>query len=122
MVEFQERDVDRLLRILDHCDRIADCVRRFGDSLNSFLGDIDYRDVIKMNLFQIGEMVNALSDECKEQLKDVSWHQIYGMRNVIAHGYEKVKDDRIWETVKEDIPHLQKSIIDALEDAGVAVD
>ena len=90
--------------------------------MDAFLGDIDYRDAIKMNLFQIGEAVNVLSDECKEQIKDVSWHQIYGMRNVIAHGYEKVKDDRIWDTVKEDVPQLQKRIREELEDAGVSVD
>ena len=114
MAEFQERDVDRLLRILDYCDRIDDSVHRFGDSLEAFEQDADYRDAVKMNLFQIGETVNLLSDECKEQINDVLWHRIYGMRNVIAHGYEKVKDDRIWDTVKMDIPDLRSKIKAAL--------
>ena len=122
MVDFQERDVDRLMRILDHCDRIGDCVSRFGNSLDAFQRDIDYRDAVKMNLFQIGETVNSLSDECKEQIEGVQWHSIYGMRNVIAHGYEKVNDDRIWDTVKRDIPELNDKIKTALADQGISVD
>ncbi|MBQ9708794.1 MAG: DUF86 domain-containing protein [Firmicutes bacterium] len=119
MVEFQERDIDRLLRILDYCDRIDDSVRRFGDALSSFQKDADYRDSVKMNLFQIGETVNTLSDDCKEQMGDIPWHRIYGMRNVIAHGYEKVVDERIWETVKNDLPELRQKITTSLEDKGI---
>ena len=122
MVEFQERDTDGLLRILDHCDRIKDCVSRFVDSLEAFQKDIDYRDAVKMNLFQIGETVNALSEECKEQIKDVPWHRIYGMRNVIAHGYAKVNDNRIWDTVKEDVPDLFRKVQDALNIRGIRTD
>ena len=122
MADLQERDVDRLLKILDYCDRIGDCTRRFGDNLNDFQRDIDYRDAIKMNLFQIGESVNSLSDECKEKISDVPWHHIYGMRNVIAHGYEKVKDERVWTTVKEDVPDLSSKIKQALSAAGYNTD
>ena len=122
MVEFRERDTDGLLRILDYCDRIGDCICRFGDSLEAFQKDIDYRDAVKMNLFQIGETVNSLSEECKEEIKDVPWHRIYGMRNVIAHGYEKVNDDRIWDTIKEDIPDLSHKVRGALDVRGIPTD
>ena len=84
-----------------------------------FVEDADYRDAIKMNIFQIGETVNNLSDECKENSGDIPWHQIYGMRNVIAHGYEKVNDERIWDTVKIDIPELKSKIKDMLENEGI---
>lgn len=75
-----------------------------------------------MNLFQIGETVNSLSEECKEEIKDVPWHRIYGMRNVIAHGYEKVNDDRIWDTIKEDIPDLSHKVRGALDARGIPTD
>ena len=72
--------------------------------------DPDYRDAVKMNLFRIGETVNSISDECKEHLKDIPWHQIYGMRNIIGHGYVKVDDEIIWKTVENDIPVLEQII------------
>ena len=110
MGSLSERDVDGLIRILDYCDRIGECIRRFGDGYDFFINDSDYRDVIKMNLFQIGEMVNLLSEDCRESMSQIPWHQIYGLRNVIGHGYQKIDDERIWNTVKTDIPILFKEI------------
>ncbi len=119
MASISERDIDNLLRILDYCDRIDEIVYRFGDSLGSFIKDVDYQDAVKMNIFQIGETVNNLSEDCKETAGDVPWHQIYGMRNIIAHGYEKVNDERIWETVKEDIPKLKSKVEGMLKREGI---
>lgn len=119
MDRFRERDIDSLLRILDYIERIDEIVARFGESLDVFIEDHVYRDAIKMNIFQIGETVNSLSDECKERTNNIPWYQIYGMRNVIAHGYEKVNDERIWDTVRHDIPDLKSKIITILENEGV---
>lgn len=121
MARLEERDADNLLRILDYCDRIDEIVSRFGDGLDVFLKDADYQDAIKMNIFQIGETVNNLSEDCKEVGGDIPWHQIYGMRNIIAHGYEKVNDERIWDTVKSDIPVLKTKIEGLLKSEGVDV-
>jgi uncharacterized protein with HEPN domain len=41
------------------------------------------------------------------------------MRNIIAHGYEKVNDERIWETVKEDIPELKSKVEGMLKREGI---
>ena len=110
MNEINERDVDALCRILDYCDRISEAQKRYGARLEDFMGDADYRDVIKMNLFQIGENANLLSDSCKEDFKEIPWRQVIGLRNVIAHAYIKVDDQIIWNTVKKDIPELIRSI------------
>lgn len=111
MSVLSERDLDYLASILDHCDRIAEARSRFGDSSEAFLADADYRDVVMMNLFQIGEAANLLSDECKETINQVPWHQIYGMRNRIAHAYIKVEDAIVWQTAKEDVPLLKEWIL-----------
>ena len=115
---FSERDIDSLFLMLDHCERIESCVRRFGDSYDSYFTDHDYQDAIKMNLLQIGEICNRLSDECTGQIKDIPWREIYGLRNVIAHGYESLVEERIWNTVKEDIPDLKAVVTDILEEMG----
>lgn len=112
MSVLNERDLDYLASILDHCDRIAEARSRFGDSSEAFLADADYRDVVMMNLFQIGEAANLLSVECKETIDQVPWYQIYGMRNHIAHAYAKVEDAVIWQTAVNDIPMLKESILD----------
>ena len=36
-----ERDLDLLLRVLDHCDRIESCVNRFGNDFMISRDDLD---------------------------------------------------------------------------------
>ena len=110
MREQRERDNDCLYRILDYCDRIDAAKERYGDSYESFSQDADFRDVIKTNLFQIGENANLLSEECKEKLSVIPWHQVVGMRNMIAHAYVKIDDRIIWNTVQDDIAVMRKEI------------
>ena len=108
MREQTERDEDILYRILDLCDRIMEAKKRFGESFNSFSADPDYRDVIKMNLFQIGENANRLSEDCRSELSGIPWRQVIGMRNAIAHAYIRLDDGIIWNTAEKDIPAMIK--------------
>ena len=112
MSVINERDKDTLAAILDYCDRINNIVERFGKAKGIFLKDADFRDAAMMNIFQMGEASNRLSDECKEILCDIPWHEIYATRNVIAHGYVKVDDEIIWDVIVNDIPKVVKEIND----------
>ena len=80
-----ERDKFYIMRMSEYCERIEESIGRFGDSLEIFISDADYRDSVCMNIFQIGELTNQLSDEVKEKYKDIPWDQMYGIRNRLAH-------------------------------------
>ena len=67
-----------------------------------------------MNIFQIGELANQLSEEFKEKYKDLPWDQMYGIRNRLAHAYIKVDDAIMWDTVKNDIPKLKEKLDEML--------
>ena len=110
MKEFSERDIDYLTSILDHCDRIEQLKNRFGDSFDEFANDPAYIDAALMNIFQIGELSNQLSDECREALNGTPWHQIYETRNIIAQAYVKVDNTIIWNIIVRDMPHLKEEI------------
>ena len=116
--QFSERDIDSLLMILDHCERIEACVKRFGDDYDSYINDLDYQDAVKMNLLQIGEISNRISDECTGRISGVPWRAVYGLRNVIAHGYESLVEERIWDTVRNDIPQLSAALTNILTELG----
>lgn len=63
------------------------------------------------NLMQIGELAKTnLSDDAKEQIENIPWQQIYGMRNRIVHGYSGVKMQIVWDTISEDIPKLHQEL------------
>ena len=109
-----ERDSGIILRMIEHCKRIEEIRERLCNSFEAFASDSVYEDAINMNIFQIGELSNQLSDGIKKSMPDVPWHRIYGIRNVIAHAYVIVDKRTIWETVEKDIPdicnRLEKSV------------
>ena len=104
------RDKEYLVRIVEHCHRIEDACNRFGNTYEMFSKDKDFQDVICMNIFQIGEISNLLSEETKELYREIPWHQMYGIRNIMAHAYIQIDNKTIWDTVVKDIPELKKAL------------
>ncbi len=92
--------------MIEHCKRIEEIRERLGNSFETFVSDPIYEDAINMNIFQIGELSNQLSDGFRKTASEIPWHKIYGIRNVIAHAYVIVDKRTIWETVEKDIPDL----------------
>ena len=65
---------------------------------------------IKMDLLQIGENVNHLSEESQLQLAKGDLRGIIDIRNQVAHGYVTIKDETIWNTIQNDLPRLMQQI------------
>jgi uncharacterized protein with HEPN domain len=42
-----------------------------------------------------------------------SWNQIVGLRNTIAHGYERVNLSDVWRYLVEDLDELRASLVAA---------
>jgi len=51
--------------------------------------------------------MTRISESCREQYPSVPWHQMYGIRNIIAHAYIKVDNEIIRNTIEKDIPELK---------------
>ena len=54
----------------------------------------------------IGEAASHVSSGCWESHPEIPWSRIVGMRNRLVHGYFNVNLERVWETVRQDIPRL----------------
>lgn len=67
-------------------------------------------NAICLEFIQIGEKVNLLDAEFCDAHSNVPWHELYGLRNRIVHGYEKVKREIIWKTITDDLPQIKNSI------------
>ena len=81
----------------------------------SFLSELKDFNAICLELIQIGEKVNQLNPDFCDSHPDVPWHELYGLRNRIVHGYEKVRKEIIWATITDDLPQIQESINDILQ-------
>ena len=106
------RDFDRLEHILEI---IAHIRRRLtGVSEAKFLSDIDEIDLTAFRLSVIGEAVSKLGDDVKSRHPQIDWNGIYAMRNVIAHDYQSIKAQRVWDAAQIDLDPLAEVCREAL--------
>ncbi|MCM1299509.1 MAG: DUF86 domain-containing protein [Firmicutes bacterium] len=102
-----ERDIEVLKSILKYCEQIDEANKQYDSDKEAFEENSVYRNAVAMCVLQIGELVKRLSEGYKLKTNDeIPWHQIQGLRNVVAHDYGKIDAESLWETVTEDIPTL----------------
>jgi uncharacterized protein with HEPN domain len=63
----------------------------------------------------IGEAAGKVTAETRENLSDIPWADIIGMRNHLIHGYFEVDYNLVWDTIRSDIPFLISQVSKALE-------
>lgn len=111
---------DCLGLVIGYCDSIADRIGRYGITEESVREDDDHLDLLLMPIFQIGELVGSQTyyDLLQEACPNDIWHQAYGLRNRIAHGYAKLAPQVIWDTATISIPELRRTCADLLGRLG----
>lgn len=97
-------------KMIKYCDDINTLLARFNTDFEKYKTDISFQYACNMCIIQIGELANRLSEETKENNKNIPWHAIRGMRNLHAHDYENVNLEMVWNTLLEDIPLLKQSL------------
>ena len=61
---------------------------------------------VERSLEIIGEAAGRVSATFRNAHPEIPWRQIIGQRNVLIHEYGEIKQERIWKTVRENIPQL----------------
>lgn len=98
-----------------YLDDILACITQIEEytehiTFPEFDEDIKTQDAVMRRIEVIGEAVKNLSQEFREQHSDIAWKEIAGMRDILIHEYTGVILERVWNTLKEDIPKLRKYV------------
>lgn len=76
-----------------------------------FCTDLKTKAAVERKLEIIGEALNRIKKTDINLLLNIDdWKEIIGFRNVIAHGYDIVDDEIIWDSIKRNIPILLKQL------------
>lgn len=106
------------LRVPDYIAHILEAINR----IYTYTEDIDevgfltnklVQDAVIRNIEIIGEAARNIQKHHPEYATlhdEVPWADMYMMRNRVAHGYFSVDFEVVWQTIRRDIPELDKLI------------
>lgn len=66
------------------------------------------QDSMMLRLVQISENAKNLTEEFREKNEQISWTDIYGLRNRIVHDYGNVDLQIVYDTLTQDIQKIKR--------------
>jgi len=115
MLSLPEPDAIRLRHMLDAAREALSFVK--GVSERSFGGDRRLVLSLVKEVEIIGEAAGRVSPAARQQLQDIPWQKIVGMRNHLIHAYFDVDLNLLWDTITIDLPPLVSALEAALRDS-----
>ncbi len=100
----EQRDAGYLWDMLDAA-RTAEQLSSNQD-FTQYSNDRRTQLAVERSLEIIGEAASRVSTSFRNAHPEIPWRQIIGQRNVLIHEYGEIKQERIWKTVRENIPQL----------------
>ena len=104
-----QRDLQFLLDMLQSAELILTYTAQY--SKDEFVANVQLQDAVIRRLLVIAEAARRVSDTTRQELPNVSWQEINGMRNRLVHEYDDINLNIVWDVVQFEIP----SLIEALE-------
>jgi uncharacterized protein with HEPN domain len=94
---------------------IVDCIM----DINDFTKPVEYYQfekdkmrklAVERQLEVMGQAANKVSIETQNNLENIPWKKIIGLRNKLAHDYGEILAERIWGITKNSLQDLQKEL------------
>ena len=105
------RDELLLLELLEHLEYAYEDVSQF-EAAEQLAASRRDRNSAAKEIEQAQECAKKLTDETTNNLSQVPWKELRGLRNVIVHEYGEVEWDVLYDTVMMDFPHVIQTIRD----------
>ena len=96
------------------CDDIEAFIA--GMDLDGFRSDLKSQRAVGREFEIIGEALNRVRRDIPDLIMKISsHHEINGFRNVLAHGYDIVSEDIVWQAAIQHMAKLKKEVIQLLD-------
>jgi uncharacterized protein with HEPN domain len=98
---------------------VAD-IARFGRTANRIVqrgreaffdpDDDILRRAARSVIIDVSEAVTRLPDEVRDAHPEIPWRAIRTTRNIVAHAYDEVNDEYVWEALRTGVPELVEGL------------
>lgn len=104
-MQANSRDAGSLWDMVQAIQEIQEDVRGF--TYEDFLENRTVRRAVERNFEILGEAARRISTPFQAQYSDIDWGGIIGLRNVLAHQYEVIRYEVLWNVIVEHLPTLK---------------
>lgn len=116
------RDAQRLSDYIDHIIESIARIKCYTDGIDAdaFISNTLIQDAVLRNIENLGEASNNIMrrhPEFASAHPDIPFLSAYEMRNAVAHGYSKVDNMVVWQTIQRDLPGFLEKILTAQQQA-----
>jgi uncharacterized protein with HEPN domain len=82
-----------------------------GRSRQDFAQDLMLRSAVERQLEIVGEAIRRLRDLDPVLVAQISdYRRIIDFRNILAHGYDVLSEDVVWQVLSDKLPLLQAEV------------
>jgi uncharacterized protein with HEPN domain len=107
------RDNETHLRdILEGIDHIEAFLTNMD--LDAYTMDLKTKSAVERQMQIITEAAKRLGDGAEALCPGPDWKGFCRMGDILRHGYHKVDDEIVWNTVKDELPPMREAIMKAL--------
>lgn len=96
-----------IIHMVERCERI---LRYLESGETSFKASELLQDAVIRNLEVIGEAAKRVSTQTREEISEIDWRRICGLRDVLIHNYIGVDLDEVWNIAALKIGPLKESL------------
>ena len=107
-MQTEERDAAHLWDMLNAADNVSQFMQ--GVSFDNFMRERKLQAAVEREVEIIGEAARRVSERFREMHSEIPWRAIIAQRNVLAHEYGEIKQDRMWLVATERVPDLIKKL------------
>jgi uncharacterized protein with HEPN domain len=66
----------------------------------------------------LGEAAQRVPETERAGMTRVPWRQIIGLRNILAHGYERIDQETLYRTASTELAAVERELMDCLAARG----
>ena len=110
----QDRDLGYVWDMQDAACQILEFSK--DKSLKEYHQNKMLRLAVERSLEIIGQAAKEVSEEFKKRYSSLPWSRIIGLRNILAHEYGEIKDEKICLVATRDILPLIEQLKQILKD------
>ncbi len=83
-------------------------IQEFTANLSSeaFLNSLIIQSAVERQLEILGEAARRLSDEFRLAYPEIDWRRIIGLRNILIHRYDEIRQVTIWTIITSELAPL----------------